>query len=258
MSRNTMLMLFTLLVAVLVILAATGMNVVLLRALLALPLVLVVPGYLCTMAAFPHRVHFAERWLLSIGLSLVVVVLGGLVLHLTPWGLTSTAWAVYLSVVVVISGGIAWWRRRRTGRSASGVRQFTRLTTQSSVMLGVSGLIIVAAFMVARVGAENQPVSRFTQFWLLPSKQQDENRVRLGVANQETQTMMYRVELLVAGSAVTEWPVVQVEQGAQWQIDATLPVAQQQNEVVTARLYRLDEPNSVYRQVKIWRTSGKE
>ncbi len=63
--------------------------------LLALPLVFILPGYALTAALFPRGgLGLAETLTSSIGLSLAAVIVGGVILNLTPEGLTSIAWTM--------------------------------------------------------------------------------------------------------------------------------------------------------------------
>ncbi|MDQ6673875.1 MAG: DUF1616 domain-containing protein, partial [Chloroflexota bacterium] len=74
-----------------------GLGTLWVRASLAGPLVLVLPGYALVRALLPARPRrLAELLLLSLGSSLAIAVLGGLVLNLTPWGIRAESWAVFL------------------------------------------------------------------------------------------------------------------------------------------------------------------
>src|SRR5215207_5391095 len=85
-------------------LAAVAMTLALLapeigpaRAIIGLPLVLFVPGYALTVAAFPGgRLGAAERLLFNVGGTLAVAAIVGLLLHWTALGLRPAAWAVAL------------------------------------------------------------------------------------------------------------------------------------------------------------------
>src|SRR3954468_21171576 len=86
------------------------------RVLVALPFVLVLPGLALTAALFPTgALDVAERLLFSLGLSLAITALGGLVLQLTPWGLRPASWALLLGLVTLAAGAAAFLRWR--GRS---------------------------------------------------------------------------------------------------------------------------------------------
>jgi len=84
------------LVAVILFVVVSSMFVVVpplngtpIRAILGLLLVLFIPGYTLVCALFPKNDEMdgIERIALSIGLSICVVVLIGLALNFTPWGI---------------------------------------------------------------------------------------------------------------------------------------------------------------------------
>ena len=77
-------------------------------------LALVLPGYAPSAAVFRMRsVRTAERAALTLGISLSVAVLGGLVLDALPSGLETQTWLFLLGGVTVIASMIALWRRTR-------------------------------------------------------------------------------------------------------------------------------------------------
>jgi len=65
------------------------LNATPLRIILGFPLILFLPGYSLICALFPKKdeMDVIERIALSIGLSIAVVVIIGLVLNYTPWGI---------------------------------------------------------------------------------------------------------------------------------------------------------------------------
>src|SRR5918997_6967724 len=79
-----------------VILGLAGVNNVALGVLFGAPLVLFLPGYGLTAALENRQLSPPERLLFSVGLSLALTVLAGLVLSWTPWGLQRGSWAVLL------------------------------------------------------------------------------------------------------------------------------------------------------------------
>src|SRR5438105_797407 len=69
---------------------------------LALPLVFILPGYALTEVLFRKRSLGApERLLFSIGLSLAIAILSGLILNLLPGGLQAISWALWLGLFTV-------------------------------------------------------------------------------------------------------------------------------------------------------------
>ena len=77
-------------------------------------LALVLPGYALSAAVFRMRgVRTAERAALTLGISLSVAVLGGLVLDALPGGLETQTWLFLLGGVTVVASVITLWRRTR-------------------------------------------------------------------------------------------------------------------------------------------------
>lgn len=258
MSRSKMLVSVVAVAVGVVFLLLAAAEYTVLRTLFALPLVLVLPGYLCTAAAFPRGgLGVVERLLLSLGMSLVLAVLGGLLLHLTPWGLGVLNWVVYFVTVILLAGGVTWWRRRSMPAAVT-ARRFITISLRQGLLLCTLVLILASAVAVARIGAEEQRVAHFTQFWLLPGGQDEVDQIHLGITNEELQPVRYRVEVSVTGIVVQEWSLIALDQGQRWQTTVTLPMPRDDSESVTALLYRLDAPDVVYRHVNFWRSSGGE
>src|SRR5579859_1447416 len=66
--------------------------------ILALPLVFIAPGYTLTGALFHRRsLDRAYRLLLSLGISVSIVIAGGLVLNALPAGLRPSSWSALLA-----------------------------------------------------------------------------------------------------------------------------------------------------------------
>ena len=84
-----------------------------------LPLVFILPGYALTCALLPTVKFGAERFVLSLGLSLAAVIVGGLLLNLTPFGLQTDSWAILLGGITLGASAVAIVRRRRQGVSNS-------------------------------------------------------------------------------------------------------------------------------------------
>lgn len=221
------------------------------RILFTLPLVLVLPGYALSAALFAKRkMEFPEKLAFSLGLSLAVGVLGGLVLNLTPWGLQTGSWVVLLGGFTIGAACVAMLRRRQDQaipmvRPALGVRQ--------GLLFGLALAVVGAALAVALLGALRQPTQGFTQLWILPGEGADQDTVQLGVRNMETSEVSYRVELRIGEKVVGDWALVELQPGEEWKIEFVLPQRQSDIEMVEAVLYREDSPDTIYRRVTLWR-----
>ena len=244
----------TLVAAVLALLVPA--DIVLIR-ILTLPLVLVLPGYALTSALFPRRaLGVPERLVFSLGLSLSIVILGGLALNWTPFGLRASSWAVLLSGITLGASAVALVRRRGQSMSAPGWLRVGNvgLTFRWRLLLGLAGIMVCGAVAVSIIGAERQPYAGFTQLWILPAGGANaENAVRLGVSNMESTAMEYRLAVNVDGKVVKEWPSIDLEPHEKWEATLVLPstgpvgVAR-----VEADLYRANAPTTIYRHVVLW------
>jgi uncharacterized membrane protein len=254
-------------------------------------LLLYLPGYALTTALFPAwRLDGPERLLFSLALSLAVVVLSGLILNWTPWGLQTITWVIWLGAITLAAGGVALarWRKRLLGpaddhravlESVSAVLAAVHSNTASSqseqlatrearahrplairqwLALGLAGLLAVAAVGLAQIGAAEAPTAGFTQLWLLPVDGGDASAVRLGVYNREAVDVSYQLRLEYDGAALYEWPAIVLHPGATWETVVTLPPLPAVGDTVTAMLSRPDSRTTPYRQVRLWRGLGQE
>ena len=83
--------------------------------------VLFIPGYVTVEALFPkgRELDSIERFALSVGLSLALVPLVGLLLNYTPWGIRLTPIVISLTVLTVGLAVIALARQYRTSSARS-------------------------------------------------------------------------------------------------------------------------------------------
>ncbi len=243
---------FTIVAAVLALLVPA--DIVLIR-ILTLPLVLVLPGYALTSALFPNRsLGVPERLVFSLGLSLTIVILGGLALNWTPFGLRASSWAVLLAGITLGASAVALLRRRGQSVSVPGWLRVGNvgLTFRWGLLLGLAAAIVCGAVAVSIIGAERQSYAGFTELWILPAGGANpENVVRLGVNNMESTAMEYRLDVNVDGKVVKEWPSIDLEPHEKWEAPLVLPptgsVAR-----VEVDLYRANAPTTIYRHVVLW------
>ena len=226
--------------------------------IVALPLVLVLPGYALTTALFPRRkFEVPQRLVFSLALSLVIVILGGLVLDLMPFGLQAGSWAVLLGDITLGACAVALVRRRGQNLPTPGSLSaggYIGLNFRQGLLLGLSALIVCGAVAVSIIGAERQPYPGFTQLWILPAGGANaKNAVSLGVSNMELTTMEYRLAVNVDGKTVKEWPSIDLNPNEKWEATLLLPqTGHAGNAKIEADLYRADAPTRIYRHVVLW------
>ncbi|HEY7294465.1 MAG TPA: DUF1616 domain-containing protein, partial [Dehalococcoidia bacterium] len=182
-SRATFVLLLVTVVAVLC--AALRPLPTPLRALGALPLLLFLPGCWIVEAVVPDLVRgVAERLALSVGLSLAVCVLSGLLLNLTPGGLSADAWVLTLGGITLLASAAALVRRNRPAPAAWPGQPLSP-GRRGGALFALAGVILIGAFGLAHLGAEQQNAPDFTQLWITPEAGGGGQAAQLGVRNLE-------------------------------------------------------------------------
>lgn len=219
------------------------------RIALMLPFALAAPGYALTAALLPRTpLGISGRSLLTLGMSLAWCVILGMVLNQTGRGLNRQSWTVALLASTIAATAAAFFRRRSRTKSARD-RQSSLPSRRQALLLGLAILVTVGAVAVARFGATREPTTQVTQLWMLPGSNAD--TVRLGVRNLETSTTTYRLRLADGAVPLGEWPGISLDPGATWEQTVTLSVTLQIGARVEAFLYRMDTPDTIYRQVAL-------
>jgi len=224
------------------------------RLICALPLVLFLPGYAMTAALFqPRSLGVPERLLFSLGLSVIVTALAGLALNLTPWGLQTSTWAIALAAIVLLAGAIAWRRWQDTAITSVPVDMKFKLRFRDGLFLGLAVLVTGAAIGLTRLPVAPDGVAGYTSLWMIPANPGSSNDFRLGINSGEFAETRYRVQVSVGDQVVNTWPELSLTPGEAWETTIGLQSNQVVSETITADLYKLDDPKTIYRHVKLWR-----
>ncbi|MDO5846135.1 MAG: DUF1616 domain-containing protein, partial [Methanocorpusculum sp.] len=90
-------------------------NETFIRVIFTVPVILFIPGYVLIAALFPEKksIDGIERFALSVGLSIAVVPLIGLVLNYTPFGIRLDPIVISLTIFTVVMMIITLYRRAR-------------------------------------------------------------------------------------------------------------------------------------------------
>lgn len=230
----------------------TGVGNPAFRTILALPFMLFLPGYTLLTAIGPRTpMGRPEFLLLSLGLSIAITVLCGLVLNWTPIGLQAQSWSIVLGAIILIVSLIGLTRRQEVLPAAS--YSFSiGLDVVQQIMIGLALVVAVAAFLIARQAALQQPDVSFTQLWLLPPQEAGSATIQIGIFNQEKETIAYRLQLINGPALIQQWSVIELEPEQKWETTVELPVDVDRSKPVEARLYRRDTPGEIYRETLIW------
>jgi uncharacterized membrane protein len=212
--------------------AAFGYTIVMAAVLLAFGegnlfatlLVLFAPGYVLVATLFPSslasgkpQIDWVERIALSLGLSIAVVPLLGLLLNFTPWGIKFAPIVATITIFTFGMGVIAYWRRMRLPpeQRLSATLDLTTPAWNEYSPLDKSLTIALAASVVvggtfAYFVLSPQLGETFTEFYILgPSGNASGYPTRLnvsqsgsviiGVANHESATVNYALRFDLVG-----------------------------------------------------------
>jgi len=148
------------------------------RIVLGLPFLLFFPGYILVAALFPRRTDLdgIKRVALSFLLSIVVVPLTGLVLNYTPWGIGLYPILISISIFILITSAIAWYRRTTylpAERFKVELRpKMPALFKADNTLDRVLPIVLILAILgvtgtLAYTVAKPRVGERFTEFYLL-------------------------------------------------------------------------------------------
>lgn len=130
-------------------------------AIVGIPVLLLAPGYVWLAALLPASGPSFERSVLTVGLSLIVLVLGGLALQVTNLPLDRTGWSGCLAVVITVGMLVAWRRP-----SMASMPRLRLRPSRSGVLLTLAGLVLAGAVTTAVVGARTASQTHFTSLGL--------------------------------------------------------------------------------------------
>jgi uncharacterized membrane protein len=188
-----------------------------LRIILSIPIIIFIPGHVLICALFPTKktdkgIDFTERIALSLGVSLAIVPLFGIVLNYTPWGLKLQPIILSLEAFILIMGSIAiirWFNTPPSNRftltiNISAPKHESRLDKTLTVILVVT--LIIALSLVVYVAITPKEVEKFTEFYYTASGGTGNEYLRdivagenasiiIGIANHEYRTINYTVEV---------------------------------------------------------------
>ena len=227
---------------------------------LALPLVFLAPGYLLIELLSQKREQDGtKQFLLSIGLSLSIDILGGFLLNIIPVGLTTLTWSLFLGILS--TAGALLCMVKRLQRQIYVDQKHRDLPTRYQFLLLVLAIyVVIFAFMYANNTIADQQHRPFTQFWLhLDTHTSHICTIQLGIASSEAVTTTYQVEMKENNQYATQWSLITLAPQQKWQREIPIAINSGQNIrlQIEADLSRQQEPGSVYRTAQVLLASSK-
>jgi uncharacterized membrane protein len=221
------------------------------RILPALLLGFVLPGYMIMCATLQTRsLKTSEKITVTLGTSMAAVVVGGVLLNFSPWGLTTLGWVLWLGGITLAAGLIAILRRllTKSERPLHERAKPNRLRKVQFVPLLSIGLIvfIVAGYQTVHSTIE-QPRPGFTEFWFVPDESSDMDAF-VGVINNEHRAESYCLEVVTDDWTIYEACPIKLSSGEKWEVKLRLSADMYSRGGIVARLFRSDDPDNVYRE----------
>jgi uncharacterized membrane protein len=198
-----------------------GLDVTAVRAALAIPAVLVAPGFVLLAAiGLLDRLALWERVVYTVAASLGLGVLVGVALGALS-ALTTTGVALGFALVTAALAVVALARTRRRPEAESGAPPM-RIARGHVALFGLAGAIVVVAFAVAITGARDQErEQRFPELSLVPPRT-PAGAITVGVRNNNTHSAGYTVRVLSGNRTLRTW---RIKLGADQSFSAALPAS---------------------------------
>ncbi|MBP2029458.1 putative membrane protein [Methanohalophilus levihalophilus] len=283
-----LLLLFSLLACIFVLLPP--LNETPLRIIFALPLLFFIPGYAFIAALFPRNdsISGIERFTLSVGFSIAIVVFDGFAVSMTEWLFRPNSISISLSLITLILVEIAYFARRRhpeeeqfsfsfkdfvesikkdddkTVLMSKEERDRQKMIEKALVIALVLSIVIATAmFAYAKVTREKET---FTALYILGPDGKAENyptvasptqplTVTVGIENHELEKINYILQMRHDGTVIQELQIP-LEDGETWLEDMTYPGTQlkQDQSKLEFVIFKEEVANFPYRSVHLWIT----
>lgn len=261
------------------------------RIVLGLFFVLFLPGYALIATLFPGSkdIDWIERVALSLGLSIAVVPLLGLVLNYTPWGIRLESIITTVLMFTVGMCAVAYYRRMRLPveeRLSFAVniqpiawKEYAPLDKALTIVLVAS--VILTAGVFAYVMIVPHEGEKFTEFYILdkngtaadyPTRLNvsEQGTVIVGVNNHESSTMNYTVRIVLVtvqfvynvstgrndtieiANLTLDSRSAFVGDGLDWKWFFNFTVSQLGDYKLRFLLYTNDQQSTPYRSLHLW------
>ena len=268
--QNQLLLVNILAVLLIIIISFFPSNI--LRIILGLPIVLFFPGYTLVAALFPRRdsLDSIERVALSFGLSIVAVPLVGLILNYTFWGIRLYPVLISLTIFIIITSIVAWYRQRGLAQAERFKFPFNLslpLWRGKSFIDKMLSIILVAAILGA-IGTLGYGIAtpgvgeKFTEFYLgaegkaidYPRELRvgEEGRVMVGIINREHEIVSYWVKVRIDGVSNNQAGPLELGHDEKWEeIVSFTPDRVGETQKVEFLLYKNGE-SEPYLKLHLW------
>jgi uncharacterized membrane protein len=243
------------------------------RILIGVPFILFFPGYTLVCALFPRRQELdeIERIALSIGLSIAVVPLIGLMLNYTPFGIRLYPVLVSLFMLMFLMSVAARYRRNGLDVEERFVPSFSvsiprwgeMNKVDKTLSVGLVAGVIVSGALISNFVATPRVGESFTEFYVLGPTGKvegyptnltlgEESRVILGVINHEYEEVNYSIVIRFDNETIGRIDGIRLQHEERWEQNMTFaPTKVGEKLKLEFLLYANDRPEP-YRKLHIW------
>jgi len=271
-AQSDLLLLIVVTVLLIVVITFSPDNA--LRIAFGLLLVLFFPGYTLVAALFPGKSQLdgIERLALSFVLSFALVALIGFILNYTPWGIRLYPVLLVITIFILATSLIAWYRRHRLVE----VERFVVSLNLSLAPWRGKGLadkvlsLVLVLVILGAIGTISYALTapkvgeRFTEFYILgpggnvedyPGElvRGEEASVIVGIINREHEDMSYRVVVTIDGIRHNEIGPVLLNPGNKWEGQTGFtPTRLGDNQKVDFLLYKTGQSKPYLKPLHLW------
>ncbi len=261
MRVNNRIILLTLVIITLLLFPAAAFTSGALRIILGLPIVLFIPGYILLSALFPNRGSLSgiERITFSIGLSIAVAVIIGVILNFTPWGITIYPLLISFTIFIVVIVFVAWYRSLQSYEELSitvniNLSRWQEMTGLDKILsLSLVIAVMIALGSISYVIAVPKHEQLFTEFYILSLEGKAEDypkhvvlgepaEINIGIVNHEDIVTSYLVDIRINGIENSQVSTEELANGEKWEeIVSFIPQSSGAGQKVEFWLYRTGE-----------------
>lgn len=261
-----------------------------LRIIFALPLLFFIPGYAFIAAMFPRNdsISGIERFTLSVGFSIAIVVFDGFAVSMTEWLFRPDSISISLTLLTLVFVIITYFARRRHPEEEQfsfSIRDFIQSVREDEeentslskeerdrqkmiekalvIALVLSIVIATAMFAYAKMTREKET---FTALYILGPDGKAENyptvasptqplTVTVGIENHELERVNYILQMRLDGTVLQEREIP-LEDGETWLKDMTYSGThlKQDESKLEFVVFKEEGGNFPYRTVHLWIT----
>ena len=229
-----------------------------LRIVLGVPFILFFPGYVLMATLFTRKASMEnmQRIALSLGTSIAIVPIIGLILNLTPWGITLESVLSSTTAFIVVMSAVAWVRRKQLPKEERfglelrmSVPGWSGNVWDRALMVLLTISVLGALTAVGYAVAVPKDEEKFTEFYILgrygEAADYPENvivgtdiEVTACIINHNTEAVNYRLIITLEDSQVSEVGPIAIPAGDTWeQAVSFIPDKLGENQKVSLLLY---------------------